>query len=124
MDRIIKMLCLNVFNVWHKVRCRTFRRVDDFNYHVFLLDKKTSPYFDKVVETDNDYERTVCLKIGGVAVRYSLDKLVRSGEIQPDLNSEWLVTKALINRTIKSHKTADVIQLNGRCDERRKLNNI
>jgi hypothetical protein len=124
MDRIIKMLCLNICNVWHKVRCRTFRRVDDFNYHVFLLDKKTSPYFDKVIETDNDYEKTICLKIGGVAVRYSLDKLVRSGEIQPDLNSEWLVTKALINRTIKSHKTADVIQLKGRCDERRKRNNI
>jgi len=114
-DKIIMMLANSYCGLWHKLRCRTFRRIDDFNYHVFALDNNTQiPVIDKVVEINNLYEKTVSVKIGNVCIRYSFDKTLRNCDIPTNTNPEWLVQRALIKETIKSHHKAKVFKFKDR----------
>lgn len=80
--------------IWYRLRCRLFRRIDDLSYHIFdLRDSYPSnyaynsamkgiPFFQKIIEWNNEYEKTVCIKIGSVCVRYSLEKTTKVSDLR------------------------------------------
>ena len=115
-DKIIMMLAFTYCNVWHKLRCRAFRRIDDFNYHVFTIGKiPNSKFFMKKVEVNNDFEKTVSVKIGNVCVRYSVDKTIKNGDVlDADIKPDWIIKRAVGSDTItKPHHEAKIINMKG-----------
>ena len=87
---IVKTLTTNVIMTvakaycwtWKLARCRLMRRISDFDYHVFPLDSTEGlKTFEKVIEVNNQFEKTQSVKIGGVAVRYTFEKTAKAGDI-------------------------------------------
>ena len=111
-DRII-MMCAYIFcYTWHKVRCRTFRRIDDFNYHVFAIEYNSQiPFIKKVVETNNVFEKTVSVKIGNICTRFSFDKTLREADVVTEELPEWIIKRALQKNNHTRHK-ATVVNIN------------
>jgi len=68
---------------WYFARCRLFRRIDDFDYHISQLDNTDGlPFFNKVVEVNNLYEKTQSVKIGKVNVRYTFEKSAKASDVK------------------------------------------
>ena len=119
-NKIIMVVAMVVCRVVHKVRCRSFlRRVDDFSYEVKTLkNTKNLPFITKKTLVSNDYEKSRALKIGGVCIRYSFDKLikyldVRDVEItEPEFKTN--VAIALAKTTVDTHTSTNIIQLESR----------
>lgn len=90
--KVIMSVANVVCKVWWFGRCRLRRQVNDFDYHITDLRRQypnevtykfhigVLPFICKTVEEDDEFERTVSLKIGDCNIRYSFDKLVRAGE--------------------------------------------
>ena len=58
--KLSEVYCRN----WYNIRCRLFRRIDDFDYHISQLENTDGlPFFNKVVEVNNLYEKTQSVKI-------------------------------------------------------------
>ncbi len=114
-DKIIMMLAFTYCNVWHKLRCRAFRRIDDFNYHVFTISKiPNSKFFMKKTEVNNDFEKTVSVKIGNVCVRYSIDKVIKHGDVlHADIKPDWIIKRAVNSDITEPHHNAEIINLKG-----------
>lgn len=111
-NKIIMMLAYSFCYVWHKVRCRAFRRIDDFNYHVFAIDANPQiPFFKKIIEINNIFEKTVSVKIAGVCIRFSIDKTLKHSDVVIEEIPEWAVKRALTKSNEQHHK-ATVHKLN------------
>ncbi len=112
-DKIIMMLAFTYCNVWHKLRCRTFRRIDDFNYHVFTISKiPNSKFYMKKTEVNNDFEKTVSVKIGNVCVRYSIDKTIKHGDVlHADIKPDWIIKRAVNSDITEPHHNAKIINI-------------
>ena len=77
-SKIIMMLAYSFCYVWHKVRCRAFRRIDDFNYHVFAIDANPQlPFYKKIVEINNVFEKTVSVKREKISGRNRRSRRIR-----------------------------------------------
>ena len=80
--------------VWWYTRCKLWRQVNDFDYHIYDLRSQFPnqlvylhqvgdlPFFSKTVETDDEYERTSAVKIGDAVIRYTFNKIARQGLIE------------------------------------------
>lgn len=119
-NKIIMVVAMVVCRVVHKVRCRSFlRRVEDFSYEVKTLkNTKKLPFIKKQIIVSNDCEKSTALKIGGVCIKYSFDKLikyldVRDVEItEPEFKTN--VAIALAKTTVDTHTSTNIIQLESR----------
>jgi len=119
-NKIIMVVAMIVCRVVHKVRCRSFlRRIEDFSYEVKpLKNTKNLPFIKKQIIVSNDWEKSTALKIGGVCIKYSFDKLikyldVRDVEItEPEFNTN--VAIALAKTTSETHNSTNIIQLESR----------
>tara|TARA_X000001382_G_scaffold26517_1_gene17000 strand:+ start:3870 stop:4253 length:384 start_codon:yes stop_codon:yes gene_type:complete len=104
-SKIIMMLAYSFCYVWHKVRCRAFRRIDDFNYHVFAIDANPQlPFYKKIVEINNVFEKTVSVKIADVCIRFSIDKTLKHSDVIIEEIPEWAVKRALTKSNEQHHK--------------------
>lgn len=116
-DRIIMMIAFAYCYTWHKLRCRTFRRIDDFNYHVFALpisQIQESKFIKKKVEVNNEYEKSVSVKISNICIRYSFDKTIRQGDVvNTNEVPEWVIKNAIVS-VQKPHQKSTVVQLTKR----------
>ena len=119
-NKIIMVVAMMVCRVIHKVRCRSFlRRIEDFSYEVKTLkNTKKLPFIKKQIIVSNDWEKSTALKIGGVCIKYSFDKLikyldVRDVEItEPEFNTN--VAIALAKTTSETHNSTNIIKLESR----------
>ena len=119
-NKIIMVVAMIVCRVIHKVRCRSFlRRIEDFSYEVKpLKNTKNLPFIKKQIIVSNDWEKSTALKIGGVCIKYSFDKLikyldVRDVEItEPEFKTN--VAIALAKTTVETHNSTNIIQLESR----------
>ena len=80
--------------VWWYTRCKLWRKVNDFDYHIYDLRSQYPnklvylhqvgklPFYSKTVETDDEYERTSAVKIGDAVIRYTFNKIARQGLIE------------------------------------------
>ena len=80
--------------VWKYGRCNLRRKVNDFDYHIhdlrcqfpnevaYHMQIGELPFFSKVVENEDEYEKTVSVKIGDANIRYTFDKLIRAGSVR------------------------------------------
>ena len=114
------VVAMIVCRVIHKVRCRSFlRRIEDFSYEVKpLKNTKNLPFIKKQIIVSNDWEKSTALKIGGVCIKYSFDKLikyldVRDVEItEPEFKTN--VAIGLAKTTVETHNSTNIIQLESR----------
>ena len=116
-DRIIMMVAFAYCNLWHRLRCQLFRRIEDFNYHVFAISSDTKgKFFQKLVEVNDDYEKTVSVKISNICVRYSFDKTIRNGDVvNTNTKPEWLIQRAVVGDNFKNpHHNSTVVKLTKR----------
>ena len=114
LDRIIMIGAFGYWNVWHRLRCQLFRRIEDFNYHVFAIPQiPKAKYFQKIVEVNNDFEKTVSVKIGNVCIRYSFDKVIRHGDVVHSHNYHWEVQRVLNKDKVKTG-LAEVISIHNK----------
>ena len=119
-NKIIMVVAMVICRVIHKVRCRSFlRRIEDFSYEVKTLkNTKKLPFIKKQIIVSNDWEKSTALKIGGVCIKYSFDKLikyldVRDVEItEPEFKTN--VAIALAKTTVDTHSSTNIIQLESR----------
>ena len=83
-----------------------------------LKNTKKLPFIKKQIIVSNDCEKSTALKIGGVCIKYSFDKLikyldVRDVEItEPEFKTN--VAIALAKTTIETHNSTNIIQLESR----------
>ena len=117
--QIISVLAHGVCKVWK------FCRNDKNNFDYFIRAVRQTPtdfpYIKKVVYED-DYERSVTLKIGEVVIEYSFGKTQEEtvSNVTPLFKSEYdageEVIKALVTITHQSHHNNSVLQFskNGR----------
>ena len=133
MYKMVKMTTFAMLNVtklycaiWFKLRCRLFRRIQDLSYHVFdLRDNYANepsyrkamvniPFISKIVEVNDDTEKTSVVKIGSVCVRYSIKKTVPAGDLRI---LSFDAPEAIIAKAIEDepqfplHHKAKVVQL-------------
>lgn len=112
LDRIIMMFAFTYCNLWHKLRCRTFRRIDDFNYHVFAIPQMPNQNFiKKKVEVNNLFEKTVSVKIGNVCVRYSVDKTIKNGDVTGNEVPSWVIKNAITTVHKNKHHNFTVLNI-------------
>lgn len=111
------VVAMVVCRVIHKVRCQSFlRRIDDFSYEVKPLKvTKNLPFFKKQIIVSNDWEKSTALKIGGICIKYSFDKLVKYRDVrdteitEPEFNEN--VAIALARVTSETHTSTNIIKL-------------
>ena len=72
----------------------------------------SSPFISKVVLVDDEYERSISLKIGNIAIEYSFDKTLEENNTIPLFRYEprEQVIDALIKITHQRHYNASVLQ--------------
>ena len=72
----------------------------------------SSPFINKVVLVDDEYERSISLKIGNIAIEYSFDKTLEENNTIPLFKYEprEKVIDALIKITHQRHYNASVLQ--------------
>lgn len=119
-NKTIMVVAMVVFRLVHKVRCQSFlRRVEDFSYEVKpLKGVKNLPFFKKQIIVSNDWEKSIALKIGGICIKYSFDKLVKYRDVrdteitEPEFNEN--VAIALARTTNQTHTSTNIIKLESR----------
>ena len=72
----------------------------------------SSPFISKVVLVDDEYERSISLKVGDIAIEYSFDKTLKENNVTPLFRYEPReeVIKALIKITQQRHYNSSVLQ--------------
>ena len=72
----------------------------------------SSPFISKVVLVDDEYERSISLKVGNIAIEYSFDKTLKENNVTPLFRYEPReeVIKALIKITQQRHYNSSVLQ--------------
>ena len=126
--------------VWWYTRCKLWRQVNDFDYHIYDLRSQFPnqlvylhqvgdlPFFSKTVETDDEYERTSAVKIGDAVIRYTFNKIRRQGLIETteviplfkDIDPYKNYLENVISQTKLSHnapKSLKVIKLKKEKDD-------
>ena len=121
--------------VWWYTRCKLWRKVNDFDYHIYDLRSEypnglvyqqevaKQPYFSKTLINEDEYERTSSLKIGDCCITYTFDKIRRQGLIETteviplwkDFDPYKHQIENIISQTKLSHNKPDklkVIKLN------------
>jgi|SRR6056300_902565 len=112
---VAKVVC----NVWWYGRCKLRRQVNDFDYHIEDLREQYPnelvyksamgkiPFFNKVIEVDDEYEKTSSIKIGDCNITYTFDKLAKVSEASdyiPQLfNFRLSMIKDKITQTMVRH---------------------
>ena len=125
--KVIMAVAETVCNVWWFGRCKLRRQVNDFDYHITDLRSQypnmlvykhavgSLPFICKTVEEDNEFERTVSLKIGDCNIMYTFDKMVRAGDVRehqeptPNLQA---VTDLLTQTKIRHNKPQSLKVIN------------
>ena len=88
--------------VWWYTRCKLWRKVNDFDYHIYDLRSEypnglvyqqqvaKQPYFSKTLINEDEYERTSSIKIGDCCITYTFNKIRRAGSNRNNRsNSLW-----------------------------------
>lgn len=119
MTKVTMAVAETVCNVWWYGRCKLRRQVNDFDYHITDLRSQYPnmlvykhavgelPYFCKTIEEDNQFEKTVSIKIGDCNIMYTFDKMVRAGDARqhqeptPDIQA---VTDLLTQTKVRHNK--------------------
>ena len=80
--------------VWWYTRCKLWRKVNDFDYHIYDLRSEypnglvyqqqvaKQPYFSKTLINEDKYERTSSIKIGDCCIQYTFNKIRRLGRVE------------------------------------------
>lgn len=88
--QVIMIVAEVVCKIWKYARCKLFRDVNDFDYHITDLRKQYPnelvyqshvgqlPFYLKTNEVADEFERTTSVKIGDANIRYTFDKLMRA----------------------------------------------
>jgi sRNA-binding regulator protein Hfq len=115
--KVIMKVAETVCNVWWYGRCKLRRQVNDFDYHITDLRNQypnmlvyehavgTLPFICKTVEEDNEFEKTVSLKIGDCNIMYTFDKMVRAGDTRQyqDAQPDTQAVTDLLTQTVIRH---------------------
>ena len=80
----------------------------------------SSPFISKVILVDDEYERSISLKIGTIAIEYSFDKTLEENNVIPlyEYKPEEEVINALIKITHQRHHNTSVLQFSKNRKER------
>ena len=117
--------------LWKVGRCKLWRQVNDFDYHIYDLRSQFPnqlvylhqvgdlPFFSKTVETDDEYERTSAVKIGDAVIRYTFNKIRRQGLIETseviplwkDFDPYKHEIESIISQTKLSHNKPDKLKV-------------
>ena len=122
MTGVVKVMANAFCYCWHFGRCRFPGRKNDFDYFVYDLRTQyptkelgnialeNSKFFEKKVILEDEFERTISIKVGDICIRYSFDKTIK----KPNYfitEPKWEVAKSLYKLTKQSHYNASVVYL-------------
>ena len=89
MTGVVKVMANAFCYCWHFGRCRFPGRKNDFDYFVYDLRTQyptkelgnialeNSKFFEKKVILEDEFERTISIKVGDICIRYSFDKTIK-----------------------------------------------
>ena len=116
-------LMANAFSYcWHFGRCRFPGRKNDFDYFVYDLRTQypnkelgnialeNSKFFEKKVILEDEFERTISIKVGDICIRYSFDKTIKKTNYFIS-EPKWETAKGLYKLLKQSHHNASVVYL-------------
>ena len=122
MTGVVKVMANAFCYCWHFGRCRFPGRKNDFDYFVYDLRTQyptkelgnialeNSKFFEKKVILEDEFERTISIKVGDICIRYSFDKTIK----KPNYfitEPKWEVAKGLYKLLKQSHHNASVVYL-------------
>ena len=128
MTGVVKVMANAFCYCWLFGRCRFPGRKNDFDYFVYDLRTQyptrelgnialeNSKFFEKQVVLEDEFERTISIKVGDICIRYSFDKTIK----KPNhfiSEPKWEVAEGLYKLLKQSHHNASVVYLK---DERKK----
>jgi len=128
---VIMQVAEVVCKIWQYVRCRMFRDVNDFDYHitdlrqqypnelVYMSHVGSLPFYCKTNEVDDDFERTSSIKLGDCNIRYTFDKLIRAVEVTEDIrlfsdyvpNPRSRMINDLLTQTVIKHNKPKALRV-------------
>lgn len=113
---VIMMFAKAYCGLWYFGRCRLFRRINDFEYHIYSADPEDGvKFFDKVIIIDTPLEKSSSVKIGNVYIRYSFEKSAKASDIVSlsETNPEATIATALVNYPkVKKNHNSSVVKIN------------
>ena len=122
MTGVVKVMANAFCYCWHFGRCRFPGRKNDFDYFVYDLRTQyptrelgnialeNSKFFEKKVILEDEFERTISIKVGDICIRYSFDKTIK----KPNhfiSEPKWETAKGLYKLLKQSHHNASVVYL-------------
>ena len=122
MTGVVKVMANAFCYCWHFGRCRFPGRKNDFDYFVYDLRTQyptrelgnialeNSKFFEKKVILEDEFERTISIKVGDICIRYSFDKTIK----KPNYfitEPKWEAAKGLYKLLKQSHHNASVVYL-------------
>ena len=122
MTGVVEKMAIAFCYCWHFGRCRFPGRKNDFDYFVYDLRTQyptkevgnlalaNSKFFDKKVIVDDEFERTISIKIGDICIRYSFDKTIKK-PILFAYEPRWELAKNLYRLLKQSHYNSSVVYL-------------
>ena len=122
MTGVVKMMANAFCYCWHFGRCRFPGRKNDFDYFVYDLRTQyptqelgnialeNSKFFEKQVVLEDEFERTISIKVGDICIRYSFDKTIKKPNYFIS-EPKWETAKGLYKLLKQSHHNASVVYL-------------
>ena len=125
--KIAELIC----GVWWYTRCKLWRKVNDFDYHIYDLRSEypndlvykievgKQPYISKTLINEDDYEKTSSIKIGDCCITYTFNKIRRAGLIETteviplwkDFDPYKHEVETIISRTKLSHNKPNKLKV-------------
>ena len=125
--RVLELGCY----LWKVGRCKLWRQVNDFDYHIYDLRSEypnglvyqqevaKQPYFSKTLINEDEYERTSSIKIGDCCITYTFNKIRRAGLIETteviplwkDFDPYKHEIETIISQTKLSHNKPDKLKV-------------
>ena len=122
MTGVVKVMANAFCYCWHFGRCRFPGRKNDFDYFVYDLRTQyptkelgnialeNSKFFEKKVVLEDEFERTISIKVGDICIRYSFDKTIKKPNYFIS-EPKWETAKGLYKLLKQSHHNASVVYL-------------
>ena len=122
MTGVVKVMANAFCYCWHFGRCRFPGRKNDFDYFVYDLRTQyptqelgnialeNSKFFEKKVILEDEFERTISIKVGDICIRYSFDKTIKKPNYFIS-EPKWETAKGLYKLLKQSHHNASVVYL-------------
>lgn len=128
--KVIMIVAEIVCKIWKYARCKLFRDVNDFDYHITDLRKQYPnelvyqshvgqlPFYLKTNEVADEFERTTSVKIGDANIRYTFDKLMRAVDVNerellfadmPDPRTQMI--NDLLTQTVIKHNKPTALNI-------------